>query len=142
MSQMWQLSAFECLSYVGSHELRTKQSFVESQKPHCDVMTEHGQFGLKALSDCLLKQAKDNIKSCLKWAGEGHEECPWEVEGALGGAGCILLRSGYFLEGYIMPKTKKNEKKKKRVKILEARNTLPLSCAQQKELLGWGLSGN
>lgn len=68
---------------------------------------------------------------------------PMGGEGALGGAGWILLRSGYFLEGYIMPKTKKNEKKKKkRVKILEAGITLPLSCAQQKELLGWGLSGN
>lgn len=56
-----------------------EQSFVEFQKPHCAVMTEHGQVGLKSVSDCLLKQAKDNIKSCLKWAREGHGECPWEV---------------------------------------------------------------
>lgn len=34
-------------------------------------------------------------------------------EGTLGGAGWILLRSGYFLEGYIMPKTKKEKKNKK-----------------------------
>lgn len=55
-------------------------------------------------------------------------------EETLGGAGWILLRSGYFLEGYIMPKTKKKMKRKrKRVKILEARITLPLSCAQQKK---------
>lgn len=32
---------------------------------------------------------------------------PMGGEGALGGAGWILLRSGYFLEGYVMPKTKK-----------------------------------
>lgn len=67
---------------------------------------------------------------------------PMGGEGALGGAGWILLRSGYLLEGYIMPKTKKMKRKKNCVKILEARITLPLSCAQQKELLGWGLSGN
>lgn len=39
-------------------------------------------------------------------------------------------------------KNKKMKRKKKHVKILEAGITLPLSCAQQKELLGWGLSGN
>jgi hypothetical protein len=32
-----------------------KQSLVEFQKPHCDIMTEHGQVGFKSISDCLLK---------------------------------------------------------------------------------------